>query len=483
MRLARFNEDGYEYFYHSSDETVRVSIKQIVGHEALFGYASYDLAKLEKALEAYVLKKLDIGSLTIKEDYIYTASDTEAIEKEYNALHPVFIEASDADILAESIADSLNRLLVKSEAYVKILKQIQILINEDKNDQKIDDVRKPYFDLLKEIWPELKREKTGDMFECFISLREKNAFQEKCYSEFLNMSPPLEPISEDSPFLALEPVRDIGYMVELKKDQALIREMLRLLLDADGPLKKASPSQRSQVFSEYFNRQQQDLEEQRGFSWMSVEESFTFYNPPKYGFDAAGLLPAGYAEAAAKKYTVCDSTPPEILEALARAEEAAIKAVKGETYREYKNIKDPHQLMFLEILGMINRKPRFKLRRCNNLECRRYFSPKSLKTKYCTETCLKTARQRKYADANKLDLLLRRAQGTFHKFLERHKEDIDKNAAKDMRKEWNDNALKKLKEFEKDGSPKAAEEFGEWLKCEQMKLKKKIKDLNFVCVQ
>ena len=470
MRIARFRKNEYEYFYLLNEETTEVKVKRIEGYKALFDYVNFDLSKLEKALETYVLKKLDINRPAVKDDYTYSKSDLDDIKKEMSALHPLFEDAGEADLLQYAIADSLNGLLVQAGAYAKMDERIQQCINEGilSKESAVGMHREWYFLILEEISPPLMCEELESIFG-FSCEQEKGNFLQSHFEEFLDRSPALRPIPH--PFLATglikqhEPALDLGFMADLKKDQTVIREMLRLLLDADGPFKKASPPQRCRVFSEYFNKEHKR-------EWMSVKECFKFYGPLLDEVESDGVLPSNYAETVAKSNTLT----PEICTAFKQAEEAAIKAVKGEIFREYE-INDLHQLLFLEILQMINQRPRFKLRRCN--ECGRFYSPASLKTKYCTEACVKAAKrhsQRKYAEsaANEPTVLYRRAQLTLLKFLERCKNKgiIDQNTEKEKRGKWREAAGKELaKAINGDIT---AEVFELWLKDEQARLKKEL---------
>lgn len=435
-----------------------VLIESINKHDDLLKYANYKLTRLEEALEAYVLKKveIDMKKMTMKiNDYTYGKSDLDTVEAEMTALHKLFLESGDADILPEAIADSLNRLLVRVGAY-GVLEQPQW-----------------YYMLLEGIIPKLFCE--SNALKQFLSEYDveerKEAFLQRHYNALQGMLPPLE---SENPVLAyMKEMADDeppGFMAALKRDQAIIREMLYLLLSANGPCKNASPAQRSWIFSKHFKDRKQD--------WMTATKSFTFYNLP-----GGETVPAKYTAAAVRSFSDGADIPEEIRDGLNRAKKDAAKAVKDEVYEEYEGINDLHQILFLEILGMIGKKPGFKFQMCKNKACGRFFSPaESLKTKYCSDTCRELAKKEsrlKYAGNMKeipAALMYRTAQGTYLRYIERLVKEgvISGETANKKRKDWGRAANMRLDEVLKTSETvkeTALKSFSEWLECEQKKLR------------
>jgi hypothetical protein len=354
-----------------------------------------------------------------------------------DGLHPLFREAGIDDILPEAIAGSFTDMLLRGGTREK-LNELARRFDGD-GAWKISSV------ILGEILPPLTEESPA--LEMFVSGGGRESFIRRHYVAFSERSALLEPEPEpgDEGYVrwwmekeinrqGLQSAAEPGFMEGLKKDQSLIREMIDLFLSAGGPNKNAPARERSRAFGEYVMERKREMRGQ-GRNWGSVKEGFTFFGPGQ------------------------------------------------EAYKEYEEIGGLHEILFLEIMGMVRQKPPVKICRCQ--KCGRFFSPANLKTKYCSEGCLKAAKQRAQAAyaakaVGKPNELYRKAQQTFLKYLKNceRRGEISGEEAKEKRKVWNIEANKRLNEAleaEKGGNYEVTGDFKGWLVSEHERLKNELR--------
>lgn len=351
MILVRFTDDGYSFI-----DTNVVRFIEDKQHHLLFDYVSNkSLFQLPNLLEQYVIKKMDIATFKLN-DYQYTETDSEAINKILTDLHPYYQYNTKA-VFVKMIGNYLNALLLKSSYHEG---QIPMFYPEYDQDWYVE-----RFKALADHYLRVDDESPNFFYEeyrYYVGDDDENEVSFSFLPKHILDRPANECIDE---IWTQESVARLLYWV--------------LDITVDN-LKDLTVSQRVWLYANIFSTS----------SERSVIEHLSLTEPIRYN---VGQDHTPQWEMCNRKEDIFEplygkldklhvnqnDIAPNTLTALNKAIEWARQLKSNEIYEEYE-VTDLYQLLFLEILKMI--KSNTIIRKCTH--CGRYFIVDNLNMRYCS---------------------------------------------------------------------------------------------------
>jgi len=429
MARVRFGDNGYDYF----DAGNYVLFTADKTHKELFDYISKDLSKLPSLLREYIAKKMDIETFTLT-DYQYTDNDSLKIKEILTSLHPYY-EHEYEKVFINAIGSYLNTLLVYSnpkntydeEWYLKRFKGLAkpFLKSRDINP-------KIFYDKYK-IWIDghNNKDKPNEDEETFIP-----NFPSKPPKEFKN---------------------------ELRTQRA-VKNMLYWILDISASsIEEMTMPQRIWLYGNIFREAYSQAD-------MKVAECLLFRpyflyrsnHDHSHEVDDNQKMYDLFEQLYSLSYIDIDrkGVPSEKVNNLNCVIEYAKTISKAAVYEEYE-IDNLHQLLYLEILSMIESNT--KVRKCKH--CDKYFVVTDRKRQYCDrivkgkKTCRSIGRSHSYRKKMEAEYPLKIYNRAYKTHFARVKNET--MSTKEF-SEWTENAKEKLEKVR--AGELDISEFEEWLK-------------------
>lgn len=400
MALVRFGDNRYDYFnknnyiLFSADDT----------HNYLFDYVASDLSCLSKLLEQYISKKINITTFELK-------NNSNSIENIYKikeilvSAHPYYRHEYKKTII-KAIGNYFNELLLYSVYTQNTLCRDCTLAQEW------------YYQRFRALIPS-SLVRASDYSDGLLPLdfyhKYKILIDDVGYNE----------CEVDETFILDIPSKmPVGFYRELRFQQN-IRNMIYFLLDISAQnMSNLTISQRIWIYSNIFKRQT-DLSDMcvnrkllflptlRLENNIQTEDASTFNNDnlednindmfrPFYNLkslDAAN-----------------NSIPKNMMDTII---EYAKTIDKNPIYEDYE-ISNIQELLTLEVLSMIRSESVIK--KCEN--CGKYFVPKTKKNKYCSETCYKVSKKKKFQQKRENDPALKLYDTAYKTHYARYRNEI-----------------------------------------------------------
>lgn len=351
MILVRFTDDGYSFI-----ETNVVRFIEDKQHHLLFDYVSNkSLFQLPNLLEQYVIKKMDIASFKLN-DYQYTETDSEAINKILTDLHPYY-RYNTKTVFVKMIGNYLNALLLKSSYHEGQTPRSYSEYNRD--------------------WYVERFKALADHY-----LRFDDESPDSFYKEYRNYVGYSEEDEESFSFLPKHILnRPANECIDEIWTHESVARLLYWILDITvHNLKDLTVSQRVWLYANIFSTSTE----------RSVIEHLSLTKPIRYN---VGQDNTPQWEMCNRKEDIFEplygkldklhvnqsNNVPDTQAALNIAIEWARQLKSNEIYEEYE-VTDLYQLLYLEILKMI--KSNTTIRKCSH--CERYFIVENLNVRYCS---------------------------------------------------------------------------------------------------
>jgi len=459
MGIAQFRSEGYSYS-RKGQPNLFASDKQ---YDLLFEYVSKDLSKLPLLLEAYVSKKMDIDTFELT-DHVYSEKDFAEIKKILFPLHPYYRHEFDK-VFINTIGKYFNAMLMACKDFE---------CEEDGYKERFRELTKPLlkpFDTAPQDYWTSYEEQTGSNAVSIVSVTQMR------YD-------PIKPIKKGQPIRA-EDYKAVEYTLEaglegesftfdlsfapktqgfseVLKTQESIKRMMYWILDMSAPyIAELSLAQRTWL---YGNMASYDsYRDTKVVKHLSFKPDVSHGNDSQHENEPEDLFRNLYS---LKGYDSNDeNTPSEIKEALKVATEYAKTISKADVYEEYE-IENLHQLLYLEVLSMVQSET--KIKKCRY--CGMYFTFTDSKKTYCdrviqgeTKPCSAIGSQRTYKGQLETDYPLKiynRAYKTRHARVSQDRK--KKKMTQDEFRQWSDDAKTKLDEV-REGKLELAD-FEVWLK-------------------
>ncbi len=360
MNRVVFQNEGYSFkgVFESFDEDSR--------HNLLFNYAAKDLSKLPALLEQHINKKMDI--LTFEQNnYQYTENDFIEIEETLINLHPYYKETR-IEVFIDMIGDYLDYLLIQANSHEKHPNIPEI----NKYTWDYDENKKWYKNMFKMLIPRIK-----DNEYHFIKTPHKqvnlsrsvfrlNRILENRYINYINRLETCKGISK----------HDAKEFIYVMRVQEIVKHMLFWIFDLSAPIiNKLTVSHRTWLYKYIYA---DDLGQ---FSKGVIKHLFS-------STLSQGSANEGNDNDNIKSHTNLREllsnfhTDPEITHNTEKALISAVDYVQGfpkAGFHEMYSIKNLEQLLFLEILSMVN--SNIGIKRCKN--CSKYFIVANQNIEYC----------------------------------------------------------------------------------------------------
>jgi len=376
MMQVSFNSKGYDCV----DDGKYVLFSEDAKRNFLLNYVAKDLSPLSGMLEKYVSKGLNISTFELT-GYVYDESDYAEIKELLTPIHPYYTHEF-RDVLIKAIGDYFNDLRV----YASYL--------NDTLDYVYD--REWYTHRFKAITAPLLLATDSYLEDFYNTYEDKVAGKgHKSFDENFSFGTVNRPAQ--------------GFRTELTA-QKCIKRMLFWILDISAPnICDLTISQRAQLYGKLY---------ENGEDNRMVATKFLSFNhfPVLFRGDLDRTEEVEHLHKLedifdplrkTDFYTAYDSNLPKNLDALNRAIEY-VKTAPAEVAHENYRVNNLHQLLYLEILSMIQNST--KIKECKN--CRAYFVVVTRKKEYCdrvaegeTKPCSEIGRSRSYAKAVKSDPL------------------------------------------------------------------------------
>lgn len=445
MATVRFEKDRYDFYIggyapFSSDNN---------RHDLLFNYINKDLSQLPVLLEGYVSKALDIRSFDLT-GYRYSKDDAAQINDILMSLHPYYkfdYEFNHYSTFINAIGEYLNALLINAS-------------------WKEEDGRFAGFERLYEREWYIKRfsiltEPYLDFFRPDDSSHPQNKFYEK-YSYLIGQDCP-----DDFEVMISIPYwkkNEKGFDHELKT-QEFVKRTLFWTMDLSVPyLGRMTVPQRVWLYGNLFGAWHKEYE-------LKVEKRLSLKIPYLYrhgetadksriSLEMDGL--SRQLEALYDSYISNTEISEEAKDALDIAANYAARLASDVVDHEEYEIVDIRELLFLEILHMIE--CRTQIKRCNN--CGLYFVVTNRNQLYCDrptsdakQTCAEVGPMRAFSRKKESEPALKKYTKAYNTHRMRVKNKI---MTQDDFEAWHKEAKEKL---EKVRAGKLDEdEYAKWLK-------------------
>lgn len=377
LAFVIFSDSGYDYC--SND--YHVLFTEDKEHSHLFDYVSKDLSQLPMLLEEYVSKKMDITTFDLKSNYRYDDTDRFEIIEILKSLHPYY-EHEYFHVFIKAIGEYFNSSLLHSNYINKIFDNPY--------------TEKWYLKRFKEIAP-------------FLNMEDNYRYPDKYYTEYIIQYKitfgNADYESNKSEFI-YNPVTipAQGFIQELRT-QEYIKRMLFWILDISLlNIGKLTIPQRIWLYENIVHRAY-------GQSRMNVTRHLIFQPTRLFrrnndivtesnNIHEMDVLfePLYFLSDLSDLNINSEDFPSEILNDLNHAVDRAKMVSEAKVNEEY-NIKNLHQLLYLEIFLMIQSGTRIK--KCKY--CNMYFVVSDKKKAYCNrirdgekESCAMVGSRRTY---------------------------------------------------------------------------------------
>ncbi len=482
--FVKFHKGGYDYSGVSGE------VNEDSQHKFLFNYVAKDISNLPLLLKQYFSKKMDITTDEFElNDYEYTKADRDEIEKILADLHPYC--KNNVAVFIRAIVDYFNDLLVQSGRGNKILTRLEEdstgFEDFESNFERFNGLTDDEFEVTrfeevhrKELnYLEVEQEWYRNKLICFIGpllwtyIRYTKEKSENIINGFWEDY--IDRVKQGT-----DGTRAKGFAHELKT-QEIVRRMLFWIFDISAPLPAVNEltiPQRAWLYTHIFKH---DLEQYRtdakrhlflsAFAGDDIGRGKNILNTTVDGrsngeFDV--IIDFMYAEFLNTPYNFNrdpDNIPENAQKALIKAAEYAAKASEEEIYEVYE-ITDLRQLLFIEILSMVNAGTRIK--KCKN--CGLYFVATKNNVEYCDriavsqgekKPCKDIGSERAFREKAKKDEAYQIYRREFHRRNARDRRRYENKKSEKFLK-WKRDAQEKLKEFR--DKKIDFETFVEWLK-------------------
>lgn len=422
MVYIGFSDCGYECF----DNGHYLLFSENNAHEFLFSYVTQNLSCLPDLFEQYISQRMDTSNFTIHDCRDDNAT-IEQIKGVLVAAHPYY-KYNIREILIEEIGNYFNDLLLYLRYHLR---------------QPIPDCSEAWY-----------RERIIGLLKPLLKMGD--SYHRVFYDRFLKQNN-LDIYTADQPDTEIESfifdvpsMKPIGFDDAIRTQQA-IYNMLYFLLDISAKgLEDLTTQQRIWLYSNImnFSNSTTDVSRHLSFKHPGLYQSNMLDDVfrPLYGL---GRLNVGR-----------DGIPTDMNESFQLASDYAKTVMATAFYDEYK-IDDLYQLLYLEILSMIQNKT--LIRKCRR--CGKYFVIPNRKVAYCNRTdefgmcCSQVGSRQSFEKKIKEDEALRiynRAYKTHHARVQK------KNMGKNDFQQWSKEAKAKLKQVR--AGKLDISSFQEWLK-------------------
>lgn len=347
MSIVRFYSDGYKYL---SNQNV-VDFFEERTHLHLLNYASsdvtYKLAQLQSLLEQYILKRMNIETIELKQDYSHNDNEIAKIIELLCTIHPYY-RYEPSKVITNTIGKYFNNLLVFWGC------------NKDYEFRRID--KKQYLFILSRL------------FKDFFKFPEKSP--EYFYSKYelrvgFDKSGNIEDQNIEDPFVYGYQKKEPKIFYEEIYTQEVINEMLFWILDSSTQSLKDLPVfQRAWLYGAL-------TELTHGSSKIKIKKELTLIPDFTNKVSEVEFLFEPFCDIGRINEKCIDGST-KLSKALAAVAEYAKRISSSVLYEEYE-IDNLYQLLYLEILLMIQ--DDIKIKKCKR--CGMYFVVDDNKKAYC----------------------------------------------------------------------------------------------------
>lgn len=471
-KYVKFEKEEYEYS-NFDDNFGNITFRENGKHILLFNYADKDLSRLPLALERCISKKFDLENFE-KIDYQYSENDLDEIKEILRGLHPYY--KNDLWSLAREICYYFGFLTIKSGIHDKLFdissnRKILLQRNfwgKESDEEKAQEllmnkIKKWHIERLEFLLEHLPFESHLPYLDtpiyCTSKYDPKSIFDDY-YDKIVKF---VYPANREEP--------NVKDFVHVLKTQEIIRHMLFWTLDISAPINDLSTIKRAWLFTNIFKDEAEyymiNITKFLFFGVVNENETDSLNNDK---FDmAVNLLYDKVTNNSYNFQTETNNIPEDIKKALYDAKECVDGFYKKGDLEIYE-ITDLRQLLFLEIMSMINLNN--KIKKCKN--CDRYFVITNLNSEYCDrldekekKPCSVVGPTRSYNTKVKSDRplqLYNRAYKTHYARYEKKKKTSKKDEVElwNNFKSWNEEAKNRLEKVR--AGDLNIDEFEVWLK-------------------